>query len=432
MSTLADRQRLHRDGLKSKLDRMETKLDALVSDDCEPDKREHAEIFCKWLRAPNDHGILDALKDIEGELSGRAITEAEKKLELAQRNHKELVEASDGDLSDRSKRIAAKGAGLDCIRAKIALEDARKRHEIKDVTIADGPSGGIAVPALIYSEIARQAVTFSPFRRLCTVETVGSSDFAFPVEIPGMASGWVGETDTRTETDSPRLREQKPLFGEVYANVQVSEWALDDIQQDVLGYLNRSAATQFAMREAIAVINGTGVKQPKGILSEDPSLSGDGTDSPVRDADSIQYLAVTDSPADFGHDDLVDLSTSVADEYLEETDAVAWVMRRSTLGRIRKLKDTAGHPILIESANRKPLLLGYPVECTAAADEPGDSPLAFPILFGNWKRGYGLVDRGGIRVTPDNMTAKGFINFHIRRRVGGRIIDNNAIKALSF
>lgn len=410
------------------LDRKLAALEVMTGAETMKAEKEHAAVFSRWLRAPEDHAIKAALRTVEDDLAGRQLVQAEDALTFATREKERAEQAAEADFADRAKRKAARIADLEYQKKRVAFLDAKDRFEIKDATIDDGPSGGYAVPSLISAEIARQAVLFNPFRRLVRQTPVSSSDFAFLLEGADADSGWVGETDNRSATDTPTLGQRTPSFGEVYARPRCSEWALDDFAFDIGQWLARSCAAQFARREAIAVVNGTGTKQLSGFLKTAPSTTADDA-SPARAATSLQYFNLSSSPAALSLDDLIDLSNSVADEYLEEVDAVAWVMRRSTLSSIRKLKTTTGAPIVIDGAGPRPLLLGWPVECTAAMDVPGSD--GFPIAFGNWARGYGLADRGALKIDA-KMVTPGFVDFYVRRRVGGTVIDNQAVKLLKF
>lgn len=93
----------------------------------------------------------------------------------------------------------------------------KKLAERKDITIGTGAAGGFAVPEEIAREIERLELKFSPVRRLIKVVRAGTSDYKELVSERGATSGWVGETDSRTKTATPQLREVVPTFGELYA-----------------------------------------------------------------------------------------------------------------------------------------------------------------------------------------------------------------------
>jgi HK97 family phage major capsid protein len=97
---------------------------------------------------------------------------------------------------------------------------------------------------------------------------------------------------------------------------------------------------------------------------------------------------------------------------------------------IRKLKDSTGQYIWQQGliAGQPDRLLGYPVAIWEDLADIGANN--FPVLFGDFQRAYQLVDRTELRITRDDVTTPGFIKFYVRRRVGGHVWDNHALRAL--
>jgi len=110
----------------------------------------------------------------------------------------------------------------------------------------------------------------------------------------------------------------------------------------------------------------------------------------------------------------------------------SWLMNRATVGRIRKFAATTGEPLWQPSVQvgQPSTLLGYPV---AEDDNVADiATNSFPIAFGDFRRGYMIVDRVGIRVLRDPYTAKPFVKFYTTKRVGGGVQNFEAIKLLKI
>lgn len=306
----------------------------------------------------------------------------------------------------------------------------RKMMEAKDVTVGSNAGGGFAVPEEIAREIERLELKFSPVRRLVKVVRAGTSDYKELVNIRGATSGWVGESGSRTATSTPQLREVVPTFGELYAYPQVSEWSLDDIFFDVEAWLSEEVAQDFAQEEGSAVISGNGSSKPTGMLNTTPTTAADFA-SPLRAAAAYQYVAsLTDSSpavAEIMPDSLIDLIYTLNSAY---RSGATFVMNSVTTGSVRKLKDANNQyfwqPGL--QAGQPNMLLGYPVETWEQMDDVGTNN--FPIAFGNFRRGYVLADRVGLRVTRDAVTNVGFVRFYVRRREGGIVLNNDAIKFL--
>jgi HK97 family phage major capsid protein len=107
-----------------------------------------------------------------------------------------------------------------------------------------------------------------------------------------------------------------------------------------------------------------------------------------------------------------------------------WVTSKAVLSGLRKYKDTTNQylwqPSL--SANQPETFLGYGI--VEAEDMPAVGAGNFPLAFGDFREGYLIVDRVGMRMTRDEITLPGFVTWYIRKRVGGRLRNTEAIKLL--
>jgi HK97 family phage major capsid protein len=56
----------------------------------------------------------------------------------------------------------------------------------------------------------------------------------------------------------------------------------------------------------------------------------------------------------------------------------------------------------------------------------------FPLAFGDFREGYLICDRVGMRMTRDEITTPGYVKFYIRKRVGGVLRNTQAIKLLKI
>jgi HK97 family phage major capsid protein len=107
-------------------------------------------------------------------------------------------------------------------------------------------------------------------------------------------------------------------------------------------------------------------------------------------------------------------------------------MNSNTTAEVRKLKDTTGQYLWQPGLQlgQPDRLLGYG---TSTWEQMSDMTAnQFPIAFGNWSRAYVLANRVGLRVTRDNVTNPGFVRFYVRRREGGILLNNDALKVIKF
>lgn len=300
---------------------------------------------------------------------------------------------------------------------------------IKSFTGGTGPDGGFAMPREIDAVIERNLVDISPIRRIANVVQVGSAGYRKLVTRGGTPSGWVSETGARPETQTPVFAEIVPPMGELYANPAASQAMLDDAAFDVEGWLASEIAEEFARAEGAAFVKGTGTNQPRGFLSgPTPTNQADG----VRPFGTLQYVisqADGNFPATNPQDRLTILVHNLRPAFRQ---GAVWVMNSSTLSRIQRFKTSDGaflwQPSMAEGLPST--LLGYPV--VEAEDMPDVATGSFSIAFGNFRAGYLITERTGTTILRDPFTNKPYVHFYATRRVGGQVLNSDAIKLMRF
>ena len=290
-----------------------------------------------------------------------------------------------------------------------------------------GSAGGFALPEQIEQAIARLSVDISPIRQISTVRTVGTSDYKELFDINGAAFEWVGEAGTRSQTNTPDLAEVAPTMGMASAKPQASEESLDDLFFDVEGWLISSAAETIAQGEGAAFVSGNGTNRPTGFLAGPTPVT---TADASRAFGTLQYIASGQAAALPASDDIFyDLVYALRARYRMNA---RWVTSKLVLAAMRKYKDTTNQylwqPSLV--AGQPDLFMGYPI--TEAEDMPAVGAGVFSAAFGDFREGYLIVDRVGMRITRDEITTPGFVKFYVRKRVGGKIRNSQAIKLLKI
>lgn len=292
----------------------------------------------------------------------------------------------------------------------------------------DEADGGFTVPVEIETTIDRVLAKTSAIRSLATVRQISSSLYRKPVSKGGATSGWVGETSDRDKTEGAKLSVIDFPTMELYAQPAATQGLLDDSAIDIGAWLADEVNITFAEQEGLAFWSGDGVKMPSGIASY--GTVDDSTYSVAGNWGKLGYVATgvaggfaADSPTDT----LISLAYALKQGYRQNA---TWLMNRKTQGTIRKFKDANGDYIWQPSvvAGQPSTLLGYPV-----ADDDNIADVAagaYPVAFGDFKRGYLIVDRVGIRVLRDNLTQKPYVLFYTTKRVGGGVQNFEAIKLL--
>jgi len=292
-----------------------------------------------------------------------------------------------------------------------------------------GSAGGFALPEIIERTIARLSVDISPIRQIATVRAVGSPDYKELFDVNGSAFEWVGEAGTRSQTNTPDLAEVAPTFGTASARPRASEESLDDLFFDVENWLVTSAAEAMAQGEGLAFVSGNGTNRPTGFLAGPTPVT---TADASRAFGTLQYVASGQAAAmPTSPDIFYDLVYSLRARYRANA---RFVTSKLVLSALRKYREGSGtgqylwQPSL--SMGQPETFLGYPI--TEAEDMPAVGANTFPLAFGDFREGYLIADRVGMRMTRDEITLPGFVQFYIRRRVGGRIRNSQAIKLLKI
>jgi HK97 family phage major capsid protein len=198
------------------------------------------------------------------------------------------------------------------------------------------------------------------------------------------------------------------------AAVNIDEWIADEVR------------VAFAEQEGAAFVSGDGSNKPRGFLDYDQVADGSWVWG------KIGFIATGVAgafPASNPTDKLIDLAYSVKSAYRANAH---FVMNRATEAAIRKFKDADGNYIWQPAARpgEAPTLLGHPV--AESEDMPSIADEATAIAFGDFRRGYLIVDRVGIRILRDPYSSKPYVLFYTTKRVGGGVQDFNAIKLLKF
>lgn len=346
----------------------------------------------------------------------------------------DAMEASAGRLNgggggdpEADKAKAEHKAAFDQFFRKGVDSNLRELEVQAALTTQSDPDGGFVVPEEMDTEITRVLGTVSAMRRLARVIPVGSATYKKLHNVGGASSGWVGEEETRPETDTPTLKQLDFPTMELYANPAATQGMLDDASFNTESWLGEEVGIEFAEQEGVAFITGTGVKKPRGILAYDTIANASyawGSLGFVVSGASGAFVAAPN-----GGDCLINLQHGLRSGYRMNG---TFLMNDLTLAAIRLLKDSNG--AYIWRAGLEPgapeTLLGKPVEVDDTM--PDIAANSFSVAFGDFNRGYVITDRMGARVLRDPYTNKPFVHFYTTKRVGGGVQDFAAIKLLKF
>ena len=294
--------------------------------------------------------------------------------------------------------------------------------EHKAMQIGVDADGGFALPEELNTDILSSLRNEVVMRQECTVITVGTPEWKKLVNEGGISSGWVGETEERSETGTPKLSILTPVWGEIYGNPHATQTMLDDAFFNVESFITSELTTEFAEREEEAFTIGDGIKKPKGFLSYDTD------DKKDKERDWGKLQKITAGAAAISADDIVSIIYSLRKPYRAGSK---FMLNNQSLLAVRLLKDDKGNYIWQPGlqVGQPSLLSGFAVAENEQMPDIGDAKA--PIAFGNFKRGYYIFDRIGIRMLRDPYTKKPFVGFYTTKRVGSMLHDSNAIKLLT-
>lgn len=377
--------------------------------------------------------------------------------DFKKKNDKELdgIKAEKGKLSDQVDKINEKLGDLDKLKDELekelkaakrpgatqgkeadehktafyqfmrkGTEDGLSELERKAVQTTTNQDGGYAVPEELDQTLLELLKDESPMRAVCSQMTVGTPDYKKLVNLGGAGSGWVGETDPRPTTGTPTLAQIQAYMGEIYANPQATQASLDDVFFDVENWISTEVAQEFAEKEGQAFLLGDGDKKPKGILSYGLAATVDKD----REFGTLQKV-LSGTAGNFTGDNLIDLIYATKKGY---RNGAVFMMTNLTQAKARKFKDNDGNYLWQPGLQlgQPSTLLGYGIE--ENEDMPEVAADSNAVLFGNFKRGYLIVDRMGTRVLRDPYTNKPYVSFYTTKRTGGMLLDSNAIKVLTL
>jgi len=297
----------------------------------------------------------------------------------------------------------------------------------KAMSVGSDVDGGYTVPLQFDNRVITRLRDLSDMRSLATVITVSGDALEVLNDTGDVSSGWVNETASRADTNTPQLGKSRIPVQEMYAQPVVTQKLLDDSMWDIEAYLANKVANKFARDEGAAFVTGDGVAKPRGFASYATAATADSS----RAWGTLEHVA-TGTSGGFGSngtDKIIDLVHRFKPAYLS---GAKWTMSRATLSLVRQLKDSTGNYLYIPSpvAGVLPTLLGYDVQ--TMEDMPAVAANALAIAFGNFAEGYTIVDRMGTRLLRDPYTNKPNVKFYFTKRVGGDVVDFDAIKFIKF
>jgi len=305
--------------------------------------------------------------------------------------------------------------------------------EQKALNVGNDGSGGYLVSPDTTGRIVARIYETSPMRLYAAQQTISTDALEGAIDLEEASFGWVSELGTRSESSTPSVPKPWRIpVHEAYAEPRISQKMVEDSAIDAVGWLARKTADKFGRGYNAAFVTGNGVGKPRGFGSYTTAATADGS----RDWGVFEHEA-TGANGAFGADpavvtDLLNVVHSLKDHFAPNA---AWYMNRTTLGYLRSKTDasSAGKFIFIPSfqAGLPDTVMGYPVRRLQDMATYSTTD-ALAIAFGDMQECYQIVDRLGLTVLVDPYTAKPYVKYYTRGRVGGDVVNFEAMKFVKF
>lgn len=306
--------------------------------------------------------------------------------------------------------------------AFLRKEGTKGQIEVKAMSTDSNPDGGYVVLPELSATMVTRIFETSPLRLVANVEATGSKSRTFLIDDDEGLAEWTGERAAATE-DTPDLGQKEIAVHNVRAKMNATQDVLDDAYIDIASWLVTKGGDKIARSENTAFFSGNGVARPRGLLTYSAwSVAG------TYERDKIEQI-VSGGATSITADGLINLQSALKEGY---QGAAAFLMKRATFGDILKLKGSDQFyfgPVLMKDGQASLQLLGKRVIfCDDMQANGTGSNLA--VAYGDFGRGYTILDRVGLTVLRDPFSAHPYTIFHLTKRTGGDVTNFDAIKLL--
>lgn len=364
------------------------------------------EIQAKHQEASDELVKKMAILEKEAEEKASKVTELETLLSRAP-----LI-GSDADKKEQAKKeieIITKAMHRSAYGRPMELTPDEMKYLRSDVDF----DGGYLVADEYDTQLIKKLTETSMVRALATVQRVSSKRLNVPKRDTLLTAYWVGEGEPATESNSTYARGTINAT-KMMVRVGVTNEEIEDAFISIPRIITEDAAEEMGRLEGAAFVSGNGIEKPFGFMTNSEvaiSLTGAATAA----------LTV---------DNLIDLTATPKSGYLGRS---VFGMNRATIAYVRKLKNSEGNYLWQDgsvAAGTPNTLLGYPV-----VEMPDLADIAingFPVVFGDFRSAYKIIDRIGTSTLVDRYTDAGSdkLRLYVRRRVGGDVVLGEALAKL--
>jgi HK97 family phage major capsid protein len=356
------------------------------------------------------HSLLDAQEQKNQEKLS-SISEKAKKIEELEARYNSLeadLKRGLGGEEKQAKTQELKSFEQLLLKGNLAIKGTEEQKYLQE---RNNEQGGYLAPAEYANEIIKKITEISPVRSVARIVTTSAKEIKFPKRTGLVSGGWVGEAQTATQSNST-YGEEVIKAEKMMVYTDISFELFRDSAFDMKAQITSDISEDFARLEGQAFISGNGVNKPEGLL----------TNSSVGETNTGSASALTG-------DSLYTIQGFIPTGY-----NLAWMFNRKTLhGNIRTLKDSYGQYLFVPSLGSPDMpntVAGLPY--FLANDMPDVSAGTYPIIVGDYRKCYYIVDNQSIEFVEDPYTqaTSGKRRFIVFKRTGGQVVLPEGLRKL--
>lgn len=297
--------------------------------------------------------------------------------------------------------------------------------DTKSHLLSRDDSGGYKIPHHSLGILDQQMKVLCPLRSLAKVSRIRGNALNLLLDKNAADAGWGISFETAPgDGGTQDLTQLQIPVHRMYARPRTTQKILDDVGEGLEEWILTKISQKMAALENHAFLFGDGQNKPKGILAHQLADQG------CAEWGRLECVEQISDKDEISRAALLDLVGLLKSEFLPNA---SWLMSRSALISIQNIQDGQGRFLWQQSltSGAPSSLLGFPV--FVSDDMPQlNGGFCLPVLFGDFKAAYQIVDRGDVSVLRDPYSAKPFVEFFVTKRVGGDVVNFDALKVLKL
>jgi len=274
-------------------------------------------------------------------------------------------------------------------------------------------AGGYLTSSEMDNEIIRLITEISPVRQVARTRTIGKKTLEMPKRTGILAATYEGETVEASDSVSAYGSETITAHA-LTVNVPFTYDMLLSSDFDIEAEINRDVAEAFAQAEGNKFLLGDGVRKPEGVLAN---------------ASVIANARESQSSGTITGDDIILMTGDLKEGYNP-----IFGFNRQTLAFLRTLKGSNGQYLWnVGLGGGKPNQIAGE-EYFVMQDVPSIATGALSVIYGDFLRGYTIIDRTGLAVVRDDVTRKKerIVELCFHKYNTGQVVLEEAFKALKI